>query len=234
MRKGAVVLMFAITPGFLLADSAQERLKESAAIFQEIMATPDQSIPQDLLDRAHCVVIVPGMKSGAFIVGGKYGRGFVSCRKSTNTGWGAPAAIRVEGGTFGFQIGGKETDVVMLVMNERGAKRLMDSKFTLGGEASVAGGPVGRSASANTDAYMRAEILSWSRSRGAFAGLALEGATLRNDIDENEELYGKRLENKDILMTGIAAPAAAQPLLSALNRQSRREQGGSSADRQKQ
>jgi lipid-binding SYLF domain-containing protein len=220
-------------PSLLLADSAQERLKESAAIFHEIMATPDKAIPQDLLDRAHCIVIVPGMKSGAFMVGGKYGRGFAMCRKSTNAGWGAPGAVRVEGGTFGLQIGGKETDLVMLVMNESGAKRLLDSQFTLGGQASVAGGPVGRTATANTDAYMRAEILSWSRSRGAFAGLALEGATLRNDIDENEELYGKRLENKDILMTGMKAPAAAEPLLSALNKYSRREQGGASADRQK-
>jgi lipid-binding SYLF domain-containing protein len=220
-------------PGLLLADSAQERLKESAAMFQEIMATPDKAIPQDLLDRAHCMVIVPGMKSGAFIVGGKYGRGFAMCRKDTNAGWGAPGAVRIEGGTFGLQIGGKETDLVMLVMNETGAKRLLDSQFTLGGQASVAGGPVGRTATANTDAYMRAEILSWSRSRGAFAGLALEGATLRNDIDENEELYGKRLENKDILMTGMKAPAAAEPLLSALNKYSRREQGGASADRQK-
>jgi lipid-binding SYLF domain-containing protein len=220
-------------PSLLLADSAQERLKESAAIFHEIMATPDKAIPQDLLDRAHCMVIVPGMKSGAFMVGGKYGRGFAMCRKSTNAGWGAPGAVRVEGGTFGLQIGGKETDLVMLVMNESGAKRLLDSQFTLGGQASVAGGPVGRTATANTDAYMRAEILSWSRSRGAFAGLALEGATLRNDIDENEELYGKRLENKDILMTGMKAPAAAEPLLSALNKYSRREQGGASADRQK-
>jgi lipid-binding SYLF domain-containing protein len=155
------------------------------------------------------------------------------CRKDTNVGWGAPGAVRIEGGTFGLQIGGKETDLVMLVMNETGAKRLLDSQFTLGGQASVAGGPVGRTATANTDAYMRAEILSWSRSRGAFAGLALEGATLRNDIDENEELYGKRLENKDILMTGMKAPAAAEPLLSALNKYSRREQGGASADRQK-
>jgi lipid-binding SYLF domain-containing protein len=233
MRKYALALMAGVMPGLLLADSAQERLKESAAIFQEIMATPDKAIPQDLLDRAHCMVLVPGMKSGAFIVGGKYGRGFAMCRKDTNAGWGAPGAVRIEGGTFGFQIGGKETDLVMLVMNETGARRLLDSQFTLGGQASVAGGPVGRTATANTDAYMRAEILSWSRSRGAFAGLALEGATLRNDIDENEELYGKRLENKDILMTGMKAPAAAEPLLSALNKYSRREQGGASADRQK-
>jgi lipid-binding SYLF domain-containing protein len=234
MRKYAIALIAGLTPALLLAEAAQERLQESAAIFKEIMATPDSAIPEELLGRAHCVVIVPGMKSGAFIVGGKYGRGFAMCRKDTNTGWGAPGAVRIEGGTFGLQIGGKETDVVMLVMNETGAKKLLDSKFTLGGQASVAAGPVGRTATANTDAYMRAEILSWSRSRGVFAGLALEGATLRNDVDENEELYGKRLENKDILMTDMKPPAAAQPLLSALNAHSRREQGGSSADRQKQ
>jgi lipid-binding SYLF domain-containing protein len=216
------------------ADSAQDRLQEAGRVFQEIMATPDKGIPQDLLERAHCAVIVPGMKSGAFIVGGKYGRGFAICRQGgARGGWGAPAAVRIEGGTFGLQIGGKETDVVMLVMNERGMKRLTESKFTLGGEASVAGGPVGRSAGAKTDAYMSAEILSWSRSRGAFAGLALEGATLRNDLDENQELYGRKLENKEILMSGMKPPAAASALIADLNRYSRYEEGKTSADRQK-
>jgi lipid-binding SYLF domain-containing protein len=214
-----------------MAETPQERLQEATQIFQDIMKSPDQAIPQELLERAHCAVIVPGMKSGAFIVGGKYGRGFAMCRREGKGGWGAPAAIRIEGGTFGLQIGGKETDLVMLVMNERGMNRLMESKFTLGGQASVAAGPVGRSASANTDAYMRAEILAWSRSRGVFAGLALEGATLRSDVDENQELYGKRLETKDILMAGMQPPAAARPLIAALARHSRVGEGASSADR---
>jgi lipid-binding SYLF domain-containing protein len=216
----------------MLAESAQERLQAATQVFQEIMGEPDKGIPQELLERAHCVVIVPGMKSGAFIVGGKYGRGFAMCRSMGRHGWGAPGAVRVEGGTFGLQIGGKETDVIMLVMNENGMQKLLSSKFTLGGEASVAAGPVGRSGAAQTDAYMRAEILSWSRSRGAFAGLALEGATLRNDLDENAELYGKKLTNKEIVDTKIKPPAAAQPLLAMLGRYSFREQG-STADRVK-
>jgi len=143
-----------------------QRLDEAVAVFQDIMATPDRSIPQDLLDNAHCIVIVPGLKKGAFIIGGKYGKGFISCRRQGG-GWSAPGTVRVEGGSLGFQIGGSESDVVMLVMNERGAAKLLSSKFTLGGEGEVAAGPVGREASAQTDAKMHAEILSWSRARGA-------------------------------------------------------------------
>src|SRR5262249_37772202 len=147
-------------------------------------------IPHDLLDRAQCAVIVPGAKKGAFIVGATFGKGFITCRGKNDRGWSAPAAIRMEGGSFGFQIGGSETDVVMLVMNDRGAERLMQSKFTLGGEGEVAAGPVGRSATAQTDAKFTAEILSWSRSRGVFAGIALKGATLRPDEGANEAMYG--------------------------------------------
>lgn len=200
-----------------------KRLEESAAVLEEIMDTPDKSIPQDLLNKADCVVIVPGLKKGAFIVGAKYGRGFFACRKKGGAGWSAPAAIRVEGGSFGFQIGGSETDVVMLVMNERGVKRLLASKFTLGADASVAAGPVGRSATAETDATMRAEILTWSRSRGVFAGVALNGATLRQDKDTNKELYGKAIENRDIILTDRAAPASAGRLISLLNKYSSRK-----------
>src|SRR5205807_8836425 len=138
---------------------------EAARTFNEIMATPDKGVPQDLLDKSHCTVIVPGVKSAAFVVGAKYGRGFAVCRKAGG-GWGAPEAVRVEGGSFGFQIGGSSTDVVMLVMNERGMRRLLEDKFTLGGEATVAAGPVGRTTSANTDVQMSAEILSWSRAKG--------------------------------------------------------------------
>ena len=199
------------------------RLDESATVLSEIMAAPDKGIPEDLLKKAHCIAIVPGLKKGAFVVGAKYGKGFVSCRPQNNVGWSAPAAIRVEGGSVGFQIGGSETDVVMLVMNERGASKLLSSQFTLGGEGEVAAGPVGRATSAQTDATMRAEILSWSRSRGIFAGLSLQGATLRQDLDDNEALYGKRLENREVVTGRFARPTAARRLMSVLNKYSRVE-----------
>jgi len=223
MRKTALVLSIC-SSAFLVhaADTPQERLTDATQIFTEIMATPDKGIPQDLLEKAHCVVIVPGMKQAALGIGGKFGRGYATCRSAAG-GWGAPASIRVEGGSFGFQIGASSTDVVMLVMNERGMRRLMEDKVTLGAEATVAAGPVGRSTSANTDAQMSAEILSWSRSKGLFAGIALQGATLRPDQDVNRELYGTKLTSKDILMTGKKVPDAAQPLISALNRYSRFE-----------
>lgn len=198
-------------------ESTTHRLEEATAVVSEVMGAPDKGIPKELIESAKCVVVVPGMKKGAFIVGAKYGKGFVTCRKGGN-GWSAPAAIRVEGGSFGLQIGGSETDVVMLVMNERGAQKLMSSQFTLGGEGEVAAGPVGRSGTAQTDAYMRAEILSWSRSRGAFAGLALTGATLRQDDDANKELYGRASDNKEILSGSVATPAAAANLLATIGK----------------
>lgn len=201
---------------------AVKRLNESAQVLSEIMAAKDASIPQDLLDKSACIVIVPGLKKGAFILGAKYGRGFVSCRKKGGVGWSAPAGVRVEGGSFGFQIGGAETDVVMLVLNQRGAEKMMSSKFTLGGDASVAAGPVGRTTSADTDAAMRAEILTWSRTRGVFAGIALNGATLRDDGDTNQELYGKELSNKQIVFGGTTPPASAIALLTRLNKYSSR------------
>jgi lipid-binding SYLF domain-containing protein len=200
-----------------------KRLKEATAVFTEVMDTPDKAIPQELLEKAHCAVIIPGLKKGAFILGAKYGRGFVTCRKQGGVGWSAPGGVRVEGGSVGFQIGGSETDVVMLVMNERGASRLLSSKFTLGGDASVAAGPVGRSMTAQTDATLRAEILSWSRSRGVFAGISLQGATLRQDEDTNTALYGKKTTNRDIVTNGVAPPADAAPLLAALNKYSSRK-----------
>lgn len=183
---------------------------------KELMGTPDRSIPRDLLARSQCIVVIPGLKKGAFVFGGKYGRGFAACRHGAS--WGAPAAVRIEGGSFGLQIGGSSTDVILLVMNRRGMDRLTADKFTLGGEAAAAAGPVGRHASANTDVTMRAEILSWSRSQGVFAGLSLEGATLRPDSGENEKLYGKPLSNGDILVGRTAVPARARVFTSALNR----------------
>lgn len=192
-----------------------KRLDRAAVVFEEIMSIGDQSIPQDLLQKSHCAVIVPGLKKGAFIVGAKFGRGFFTCR-TKGGGWSAPAAIRVEGGSVGFQIGGSETDVFMLVMNERGAGRLVSSKFTLGGDASVAAGPVGRTATAETDAYLSAEILSWNRSRGVFAGISLQGATLRQDLDANKSLYGRQVENKELVTGNVQPPAAADRLLKLL------------------
>ncbi len=211
---GAALFTFAATT---LADTAAERLDESATVLKEIMTAPDRGIPRDLLAKASCVVIVPGVKKAAFVIGGKFGKGFMVCHNPNSTGWGAPAAVRVEGGSFGFQIGGSATDVVMLVMDPSGKKALLQSKFTLGGDISVAGGPVGRTSSAETDAQMRAKILSYSRSRGAFAGIALNGATLRQDLDTNKELYGKTLTNKEIIMSDMKPPAAASELISALN-----------------
>ena len=223
-----IAVLIAIVAGsivFAKENKTAQRLDDAATVISEIMDTPDKGIPQDLLDKAQCIIVVPGMKKGAFILGGKYGKGVVSCRKSGGTGWTAPASIRVEGGSVGLQIGGAESDVVMLLMNERGMQKLMQSKFTLGGEGEVAAGPVGRNATAQTDALMHAEMLSWSRSRGIFAGISLQGATLRQDLDDNKELYGKAYETKDILNGNVAVPAAASKLISLLGKYSARKTG---------
>ncbi len=216
--------LLAVTGSLLYgAGDAPKRLDAAADVMTEIMAAPDKGIPQDLLEKAECLVIVPGLKKGAFIIGAKYGKGFMSCRKSSGVGWSAPGSIRVEGGSFGFQIGGSETDVVLLVMNQGGAKKLLSSKFTLGADASAAGGPVGRTSSAATDAQMHAEILTYSRARGLFAGVSLEGATLRPDDDWNKELYGSALTNSDIVLGNTKAPASAARLLSTINKYSSRK-----------
>ena len=198
-----------------------ERLDDAASLFSEIMSAPDKSIPQGLLDKAECIILVPGLKKGAFVFGGKYGRGFAVCR-AKGEGWGPPAAMRIEGGSFGLQIGFSSSDVVLLVMNERGMRRLTTDKFTIGADATAAIGPVGRNATAQTDAMMTAEILSWSRSRGAFAGASLDGSTLRNDQDVNETMYGKRWTGKQILNSGATTPPAAEKLISGLNKYSPR------------
>lgn len=223
MRNKVKLAIALLTLTTVYAKDAADRLKESAAVFRDIMATNDKSIPQELLEDAKCIVIVPGLKKGAFIVGAKFGRGYMSCRKAKNIGWSAPAAIKVEGGSVGFQIGGSETDVIMLVLNDRGMEKLLESKFTVGGDASVAAGPVGRTASAETDAKMRAEILTWSRSRGVFAGVALNGATLRPDDEANREIYGKKMDNKQIVGGAVNTPPAGQELLSLLNKYSSRK-----------
>jgi len=217
-----------LTSAFLLAAVAfagepeNRRLQESAVILTEIMGTGDNAIPQSLMEKAACAVIVPGMKKGGFIVGAKYGRGFATCRKPTGAGWSAPSGVRIEGGSFGFQIGGAEVDIILLVMNKKGMERLTSSKFTLGGEASVAAGPVGRETQAQTDATMRAEILSWSRSRGVFGGIALQGATLRRDTQVDDALYGANKPVLDILDGHVAPPKAAAQLLATLNKYSSR------------
>jgi SH3 domain-containing YSC84-like protein 1 len=206
----------------LQADTAAERLAESATVLKEVMEAPDKGIPTDLLSKAQCVVVVPGLKKAGLVVGGKYGRGFLICRKADTNAWGAPAALRIEGGSFGFQIGVSETDVIMLLMDERSVKGILNSRFTLGGDADVAAGPVGRSGTAQTDATMHAKILSYSRSRGVFAGVALTGATLRQDLDENNEMYGTKLSTKEIVAGRVAPPTAAASLIDLLTTYSQR------------
>lgn len=219
MFKLAIVAC--VATGVMLAqeESADKRLQNATAVVQEMMGMPDKGVPQDLLDKAQCIVVVPGLKKAAFGIGGQFGRGFASCRKSGGH-FGAPAAIRIEGGSFGLQLGGQSTDVIMLVMSQRGMEKLASDKFTLGADAAAAAGPVGRDARADTDASMHAEILSYSRSRGAFAGLSLQGATMRPDKDEDMKLYGKAVSNKEILDGGLSTPSAARGLTSALNRAS--------------
>jgi lipid-binding SYLF domain-containing protein len=219
-----LIAALSLSTALSAADSdAPKRLQAAADVFKEVMGIPDKAIPQDLLNKSHCVIIIPGLKKGAFIVGAKYGKGFVSCRGKSGVGWGAPGSVRVEGGSFGLQAGGTETDVIMLVMNESGMNRLLTSKFTLGGDVTVAAGPVGRSTQAETDAFMTAEILTWSRARGLFAGVALTGATLREDSEWNNDLYGRKITNREIITSTIAPPAPAQPLLEELNRYSSRK-----------
>jgi lipid-binding SYLF domain-containing protein len=219
-----LIAAIAITPLLAKDHETAKRLDDSAQVFSEVMGAPDKGIPQDLLDHAQCIVVVPDLKTAAFFFGAKYGKGFLSCRNHSGTGWSAPGAVRIEGGSVGFQIGGSSTDLIMLVMNRRGAEKLLADKFTLGAEGSVAAGPIGRTATAQTDAQMHADILSWSRSQGLFAGLALEGATLRQDLDDNATLYGRKLHNKEIVNTSVRAPKAAARLIAELNRHSAHEE----------
>lgn len=194
-----------------------ERLKTAAVVFTEMTSGAEAGISPTLLAKAKCVVVVPGVKKAALGVGGQYGRGYIVCRKAAG-GWSAPGGIRIEGGSVGLQIGGTETDLILLVLNERGTERLLASRFTVGADATVAAGPVGRQAAAQTDATLTAEILAWSRARGAFAGISLQGSTLREDSGENKELYGREVPNKEIIQSGLAAPAAAANLIAALSK----------------
>jgi lipid-binding SYLF domain-containing protein len=219
------LLLLAFAPLVLFAASKDaERLTEATTVFTEVMATPDKAIPKDLLERAHCVAVVPGFKKGAFIIGASYGKGYLSCRGKGKAGWSAPATIRMEGGSVGFQIGGTETDLILLVMNTRGADSLMQSKFTLGGAVQAAAGPVGRTSTAETDAAMRAEILSYSRARGLFAGISLQGATLRADVDGNEAIYKRKLTTAEIVRDRkVAATANGRKFIATLQRFSPKE-----------
>jgi len=200
----------------------QDRIKNAGQVLQEIMDIPDD-IPQDVIDKADCVIVYPSVLKAAFIVGASYGRGVMTCRRGPNFRgrWGAPSMMALEGASVGFQIGGQATDFVLLVMNSRGASSILSSKVKLGGDASVSAGPVGRTASAETDVAMRAEILSYSRSRGAFAGISLSGSTVRPDNDANERIYGKKISAKAIVLEGAVRPTAdAQELLAVLTKHS--------------
>src|SRR6185503_8262821 len=220
LARLTVILMLSATAVFAAEDDATERIGDAKAVFDEIMSSQDKGIPRDLLAKAHCIVIVPAVKRGGFIVGAQYGKGVATCRQPQGAGWTGVSTVRMEGGSVGLQIGGGETDVVMMVMNEAGANKLMKSQFTLGGEGAAMAGPVGRSATAETDAYLRAEIISYSRSRGLFAGIVLKGATLRPDDKDNSSLYGKPVKHEDILQGRVAATASSAALLSTLNRYS--------------
>ena len=228
MKIGTICMIGAgLTAGLLYGkeESVATRLQTSSDVLTEVMSAPDSGIPQELMEKSQCIVIVPGLKKAAFIIGGKYGRGFISCRSNAGPGWSSPAGVKVEGGSFGFQIGGSETDVVMLVMNKRGAEKLLSSKFTLGADASVAAGPVGRTASADTDLKLHAEILTYSRTRGVFAGVALNGATLRPDKETNTELYGSGVTNRQIVMGHkMRSPIMAAGLTANLNKYSLRKE----------
>ena len=222
-RIWALAMAGAFSAAAFAADreiKADDRLDASAETLTDMMQASDKGVPQNLLDKARCVVVVPGMKKAGFILGAKYGRGFAACRRRGGTGWSAPAAMRVEGGSVGFQIGAAETDVVLLVMNDGGMKHLLSDKFTIGAEATAAAGPVGRDAGAQTDAVMKAEMLSYSRSRGLFAGISLDGATLRPDEETNQELYGRSATNREILTGDFKTPAGAGKFEHALNRES--------------
>ncbi len=228
MRKLLIILtciLFVVAPLFADVASAADQTKDDdllrncGMVLKEILDVPD-NIPQDLLDKADCVVVFPSVVKAAFIVGASYGRGAMSCRKGDDFRgpWGAPTMMALEGGSFGFQIGGQATDFVLLVMNESGARGILASKVKLGGDASVAAGPVGRDSSAETDASMRSEILSYSRARGLFAGVSLEGSTIRPDNSDNLRVYGRKIPARDIVLSGtVAVPPAAGQLLSTLN-----------------
>jgi lipid-binding SYLF domain-containing protein len=219
MIKGLALAALAATALLAQDETVDHRLQRAAETFTEIMSTPDKGIPNDLVKRAECVVIIPGVKKAAFVVGGEFGKGFAECRHGD--GWSGPVAFTLGGGSFGFQIGGSSTDLVLLVMNQHGMHGLLKDKFTLGGDASIAAGPVGRTAEAETDATMHAEVLAWSRSRGVFAGIALNGAVLKPDKSENARLYGHDVTAQEVLAGDVRPPEGGRALTAALDSYSR-------------
>lgn len=215
------IFVMAMATPVMAQEKEKERLASAAKVFGQIMDAPDKSIPRDLLERCACVAIVPSMKKGGFVFGGRYGRGAVVCRKGERGPWGAPSMITLTGGSFGLQIGGATVDVVMLVMGKDSVRTLLKNKFTLGGDASAAAGPVGRAGTAETDAYMNAKILSYSRSKGIFAGLELKGAVLQQDEGGNKAIYGREISARQLLVEQtVPAPAVAKPLIDVLTKNS--------------
>ena len=226
-------LVAVAVPTLHAANKEQKRLENSGVVMQEIMNTPE-NIPQEVLEKADCVIVFPSVLKAAFVVGGSYGRGAMVCRTGKNFRgpWGAPAMYALEGGSIGFQIGGQATDLVLLVMNERGASSILSSKVKLGADASIAAGPVGRDASADTDAYLRSEVLSYSRSRGLFAGVSLEGSTLRPDDDATADVYGRKLTARQIVLGGkIGVPLSGRHLVAVLEKSSPRNESKESASK---
>ena len=233
IRKSILVFCLGLvaTAALYAANKEQKRLENSGVVMQEIMNTPE-NIPQEVLEKADCVIVFPSVLKAAFVVGGSYGRGAMVCRTGEHFRgpWGAPAMYALEGGSIGFQIGGQATDLVLLVMNERGASSILSSKVKLGADASVAAGPVGRDASADTDAYLRSEVLSYSRSRGLFAGISLEGSTLRPDDDATADVYGRRLTAREIVLGGrISVPMSGRHLVAVLQKSTPRNESKESA-----
>ena len=227
-----VCVLFLASSAFA-ANKEQERLENSGAVLQEVMDIPD-NIPQDLLEKAECIIVFPSVLKAAFVVGGSYGRGAMVCRtgRHFNGPWGSPAMYALEGGSVGFQLGGEATDLVLLVMNERGASSILSSKVKLGGDVSAAAGPKGRDASADTDAYLRAEILSYSRSRGLFAGISLEGSTLRPDNDASADVYGRKITAREIVLGGKAStPESGQHLVRVLQKSAPHNESAKASDK---
>jgi lipid-binding SYLF domain-containing protein len=224
MKKIACLSLGALLVLPLIANAQgkeEDRVKESGQVLRDILESPDKGIPHDLIDKAECVVVYPSVKKAAFVVGGSYGRGVMTCRTGANFRgpWSAPAMMALEGASFGFQIGGQATDFVLLIMNEKGAKSVLSSKVKIGGDASAAAGPVGRNASAETDVMLKAEILSWSRAQGLFAGVSLSGSTMRPDDGANKNLYGSDYTAQDIVFKHeVKTPASAKVLLAELNK----------------
>jgi len=217
-QRVAVLSAAVLLAGMRVVRASDDRLQTAATVLTEMASGSEIGIPSDLYAKAKCVVVIPGVKKAAVGIGGQYGRGYISCRNESPAGWSAPGAVRIEGGSIGLQLGGSDTDVILLVLNDRGVDRLLASKFTVGADAAVAAGPIGRQATAQTDATLMAEILAWSRSRGAYAGISLQGSTLREDSSENKDLYGTEMPNKAIVKGNTPVPAAARPLIDALSR----------------